>query len=135
MLRVDQYLIAKEDVPDMLEPGVEFLKRRKYRVIKISETFVTLENAWLDHSNFSLDPKNTANNYLWTWFREESIIEKISTFLKSMNLSVFGLAIFWLSVVAFATMLEKRIEMLIFLVAVWLYVWLEPIYKNRRKKE
>lgn len=134
MISVGQYLIAREDVPDMYEPGTEFLKGHKYRIVKILESYVTLENEWLDRSSLSLDPKNTANNYLWTWFREESTVERVLTFLRSTDLSAFGMAIFWLTIAAlFTDMLEKQIWMFISLVIIWLYSWLAPVLKKKRK--
>jgi len=135
-MRVGQRFIAKDDVPDMIEPAVEFFKGHVYSIAQASETFVILENEYHDRSSFSLDPKNTANNYFWRWFRREFVFERFLRQLKFANLSTLAIAALLLTMIALGTdMLEKRVGLFVFLVIVWLCIWLWPVYDSIWKRK
>lgn len=67
---VNDHLIAKSNVPEIIEIGTEFFTNKKYKITRITNSQVTLLNEYNLESNFMLDHAYKNINYLWDWFKQ-----------------------------------------------------------------
>jgi len=68
VISIGDTLVAKKNVPDMVEPACGFFKDKNYKVANIRKPFVDIYDDYGSIDSFSTNSSN--ENYIWEWFQK-----------------------------------------------------------------